>query len=104
MQSNLRNLQECHGWEIEYNRVLKVWHVLSEGNMPMEHTLAHRVRELLKDKPNGVSVPLMCEKLSCEPKHLVHTRNFLNREDPVYRMRKDRASNSYILEKKDECI
>lgn len=105
LNSNVVNLRDSHGWEIEYNRVLNVWHVLGEGSMPMPHTLSNRIRNLLADKPEGMDGDLLKKELNCTDQQLKYTRNFFNRkEGGPYRLRKVRKQNIYYLEKKDECI
>ena len=105
LNSNVTNLRDSHGWNIEYNRVLNVWHVLEEGNMPMPHTLSRRIRDFLENKPEGVDGEVLKKEMNCTDQQLKYTRNFFNRKGGgPYRLRKIRKQNIYFLEKKHESI
>lgn len=66
----------------------------------MKHTLTHRMIQLLKDKPNGMSVPLVCQELECTEEKLLTTRRNIN-DSTAYRLKKCRTKRKFYLEKKD---
>lgn len=101
--SQIANLRENHGWEIEYNRVLNIWHVIEEGNMPRKKAIVVQLVELLQYKPNGMSVPLICKKLSCTPENLLWARAYLNR-DKRFKHKLRKSKDKYFLEKKNDSI